>query len=895
MAERNRDNLYPLILFLILFLTLLLRNGDILWEHKLLIDGDSNGSFYAWNYIRRSILGDGEVPFWNRFLSNGTPFVGSGVSVFDISSILGLFVEPQKAWFLTYVFFVSVGAVFVYLYLRRLFCNKSIATLFSVLYCFSIHLGGTRCAHIGIIISTALFPVILYCMDIYLEKDKRYMLLIAAVLMSVQFHSGFMQTCLYSDIALFIYFVLKTNKSNWKKRVRDCIIWIGVYFFLIAGYLLPIIQMMRRYSQGGSRSSDMNYFITGSLHPIKLLMGFIPDLWGNVSVPLNEKGFGSSGLDIELFLGTLIMMIAILGGIKFRRDKNVKSFLIIGLMALLFAINYVFPFLTKILYKVPLLNMFRMPSRTLFIYFFSIYVIAALTLQKIFETNQYLLLVKGGAFFGFIILLLVMIQKISGIQVLYVSNLWEKSWRTLFLVLGFAFLVYATYKKVYAGKKELIVCIFIGIVTLLQTYPYNYVKSGTEKRDQLQPIEEAILSDLGNGQILQLSTNDYSYIHSLVNGNRGEYTLIPQLNAALSFNNPALFHFMNISGNAINLNESNGLSSFKDSKELVVMQNDVLSMLGVRFLSDSEQLFAGSNTIVSYGTGTKAKRLVMNIDQIQTKIQEPAVIYAEEIDLQKDMYYIVSFNYECEDWDNSVYFDFYGDCYDLKEQDIFLNVNDNEGKNVLCVFSGDVPEEVPIYFRVISNGSTEILLSDIKIMELEGGSEVYKKVFEGKYYSDNVVLYKNENARDILYVPEEVKYVENIDIVYDLAEREPLHLTSYIEKGESFLPGEANISGIQWKNNEIRTEISAKSDSFLNFSQNYSKDWKAYIDGVEVENLKVNNLIQGIYIPAGNHVIEFKYKPVFLYASIALNVFAYIMVCLYCIFNIRRNKLQNNK
>lgn len=67
---------------------------------------------------------------------------------------------------------------------------------------------------------------------------------------------------------------------------------------------------------------------------------------------------------------------------------------------------------------------------------------------------------------------------------------------------------------------------------------------------------------------------------------------------------------------------------------------------------------------------------------------------------------------------------------------------------------------------------------------------------------------------------------------------ESLDKISYVDCIDSFIPSAANISNIVWKNNEVSATIEANHLTFVNFSQNMNRDWKAYIDGIETKILK---------------------------------------------------------
>ena len=86
---------------------------------------------------------------------------------------------------------------------------------------------------------------------------------------------------------------------------------------------------------------------------------------------------------------------------------------------------------------------------------------------------------------------------------------------------------------------------------------------------------------------------------------------------------------------------------------------------------------------------------------------------------------------------------------------------------------------------------------------------------------------------------------------------------------KAFSPADSssNIKMTAYDNDAISYESNSTSNNVAVFSEIYYKDWKAYLDGKEVPFFKANYVLRAMVIPAGKHVVEFKFEPTIFFIS----------------------------
>ncbi|MFH1486742.1 MAG: YfhO family protein, partial [Chloroflexota bacterium] len=74
------------------------------------------------------------------------------------------------------------------------------------------------------------------------------------------------------------------------------------------------------------------------------------------------------------------------------------------------------------------------------------------------------------------------------------------------------------------------------------------------------------------------------------------------------------------------------------------------------------------------------------------------------------------------------------------------------------------------------------------------------------------------------------------------------------------LQGE-NVEVALWKPGQIKVKANVASPGFLVLSETFYPGWRATVNGSEVPIVRANLLFKAVYLPVGEHTVEFLYYP----------------------------------
>ncbi len=160
----------------------------------------------------------------------------------------------------------------------------------------------------------------------------------------------------------------------------------------------------------------------------------------------------------------------------------------------------------------------------------------------------------------------------------------------------------------------------------------------------------------------------------------------------------------------------------------------------------------------------------------------------------------------------------------------------------------------------------------------------------------------NPDAFGNAWLVKGIKYVNDANEEMQALDNTDLRDTAVVEKKyqaeiKQFNPPDsaAFIKLKQNLNDKIDYTFHSTTPQFAVLSEvYYPRGWDAYIDGQKAAYVKVNYILRGMYVPAGDHEIEFRFEPKSFVTGRAITITANIIVFLAMIFAvvfyIRRNR-----
>ena len=333
------------------------------------------GSYPTLKWMADYIQTHNTIAFWEPQIFGGLPTVAAFFAdLFSPFTIARLFIPTHVVYALSFVIFMFLAGLGMYLFLKELGIEKTIALLGGLVYMFAGNLVTTTYAgHGGRMGAQALFPLVLFLLHRGIKGKKLYYFLLYGALLAVSFLAAHFQLTYYAVIASGIYFLAHLIWERKENRLSGSVRLIGYYLLglvmlggLVAIQYLPVLSNLPYAARGGGRGYE--FAASWSLPPLETFdlltptfSGILNNYWGENYFKLHSE-----------YLGILPLFVLGITLILKWKNRYVKFFTILAGISLLFALGGHTP-----LYRIPYLilpgvSRFRAPSQIYFLTSFSL-------------------------------------------------------------------------------------------------------------------------------------------------------------------------------------------------------------------------------------------------------------------------------------------------------------------------------------------------------------------------------------------------------------------------------------------------------------------------------------------------------------------------------------------
>jgi len=387
---------------------LLLASSVVVFFYKVLLSGkplfgsDFVLQFYPWKqFIYESVRTLGGLPFWNPYVLSGTPFIGNiQASMFYPLGFLFYLMPADQAFGYTIILHFILGAVFMYAFCRSIPMGHGGALVAAIIFVFNGFLVAHLYAgHLTFVQNYVWIPLILLCLNKFFRTLELRFAILGGLCLGAQILGGFPQIAFYTILTALLYTAYHMALCLKDGRKRPLLrVLAGTSLVLVIGFCLAAVQLWPTYefAQLSGRSGGVSYeFATSdSFDPVNFVTFVLPNFLGNAANRTywkSEEVWQFWELCAYVGIGPLLLLGLTRKDAPSRRVRFFFGFLM--LFALFMALGRYNP-LYRLIYHLPGFSHFRIPAQILYLYVFSVSILAGAGLNTLNDVKSYPLLYK---------------------------------------------------------------------------------------------------------------------------------------------------------------------------------------------------------------------------------------------------------------------------------------------------------------------------------------------------------------------------------------------------------------------------------------------------------------------------------------------------------------------
>lgn len=322
---------------------------NVFADGLLLAYGDGLDYFYPVLSVVIEQYENLSLPLWNPHMFSGFPLMASAQhGVFYPPYILpALFLPQHIAYNLDIAIHIALAGFFTFLFAKRMGNDILPSFMAGAAFAFFGYLLS-HLEHLSVLHSAVWLPLLLCLFEGLRQNPGIKASLIASLAVAIQILAGHPQVSFYSHLAVAFFVIFHAFHRERGSRMK----YVGLYgLSVVVGLLIASPQIYATYelaSLGVRTGMSYETFSDDSYQPIKLLSLFLPLRYG-----------------MSLHIGLVPLALAAFALIKGWRNAHVKFLGILAIAALILSLGDSIRPLHKLMFHVPVYNLFRSPAKHL--------------------------------------------------------------------------------------------------------------------------------------------------------------------------------------------------------------------------------------------------------------------------------------------------------------------------------------------------------------------------------------------------------------------------------------------------------------------------------------------------------------------------------------------------
>ena len=305
----------------------------------------------------------GLFPLWNSSLFCGMPLLAAAQAgvLFPLNWFYVVF-NPRTATNLMMFSAYMIAGLGAYLWGRRSGSSVAGSGLTSLIWQAGAFLVA-QIGHTNIVHTAALLPWLIWAIDGYGQTGDRRRGLVVAIIVALQCFAGHQQTFVYALLVAAAYAVVMWRTSGARNYLGGLLL-IGVGLALAAVQILPTLELLNRSLRS---AASYDFFSSFSMPRRFIATFFAPYLMGGGDGTLFRAPYVGPSFYAEYvgYVGLATLALALIA-LVFKRDARTIFWVSVIPIGVLLALGRYAPFhFYKLIYAVPVLNLFRVPARHL--------------------------------------------------------------------------------------------------------------------------------------------------------------------------------------------------------------------------------------------------------------------------------------------------------------------------------------------------------------------------------------------------------------------------------------------------------------------------------------------------------------------------------------------------